>query len=197
MQIIPLLTSLFLLGSVEAATDSYGTESPAPTPMATEVSPGLFGELRTSTAMLDDFEIGGRFGFEPLHGRVPLNLFFDFDARPYRRAVRVRESSTLEYQFQENRFTSSLGVATRIPVRKGSDAYWTLATGLGWSLGTYSGAYRDAEVTFPAWVETGIRFRTGSHSYLGLAYQYFPLPDVLSHRVLLQWGMRKPWGDDR
>ena len=158
--------------------------------------PGAFGELRFALAFADDFEMGGRFGAQIAHPGLPLDLFFDFEGRPLPKAVRVPVSDTLEYQFQEHRFTPSLGLSSRIPLGSAS-AFWTVGGGVGVSFGYYRGSNRSAEVTFPVWMETGYRFKLSGGSYWGLGYQYFPLPFASSHRVTFVYGIRGPDKEDR
>lgn len=152
--------------------------------------PGAFSEGRFTVALVDDFEMGLRIGAQIAHPGVPVDLFFDFEGRPFRKAVRVRESETLEYQFQEHRFTPSLGFASRVSLTPDSAVAWTFGGGAGISFGFYRGSNRTAEVAFPVWAETGFRFRLSPGSYLALGYQYFPLPSASSHRVAIVWGWR-------
>jgi hypothetical protein len=154
--------------------------------------PGLFSEVRLAAALFDDFQIGGRLGAEVADAGIPLDLFLDFEGRPFGKAVRRRESETLQYQFREHRFTPGIGVASRLPLGKSDSAFWTFGGGVGWSFGTYRGSNRGAEVTFPVWLETGVRFKISEGIYLGLGYQYFPLPSASSHRLALVMGLRGP-----
>jgi hypothetical protein len=149
----------------------------------------LLAEARMAAALIDDFQFGARLDVHTQAWKYPLGFLVDFEGRPYGKAVRVRESETLEYQFREHRFTVSPGVSLSLPVDRG-EGWWTFATGVGLSFGTYRGAARAAETTFPVWFEAGYRAKIGEYQYLGLAYQYFPLPDVSPHRISVQWGLR-------
>ena len=167
------------------------------TPAVSEPPPGAFGELRFAAALFDDFQLGGRLGAEIADPGLPLDLFFDLEARPISKAVRVRASEILEYQFQEHRFTPSLGIMSRFPLGSQKADFWTFGGGAGISFGYYRGSNRSAEVTFPVWVETGFRFELSRGSYVGMAYQYFPLPSASPHRLTLVYGLRGPGKGER
>jgi len=162
-----------------AAPESDGDDSPR--------EPLLLAEGRMTAALFDDFQFGGRVGVET-GARLPLGFFIDFEGRPFGKAVRVRESETLEYQFREHRFTLGPGASLNVPARGGT--WWTFAGGVGLSFGTYRGSARAAETTVPVWFETGWRAKIGGSQHLGIAYQYFPLPGASPHRIAVQWGAR-------
>jgi hypothetical protein len=151
--------------------------------------PSMLAEARMAAALFDDFQFGGRLDVHLEARRSSLGFLLDVEGRPFGNAVRVRESETLEYQFREHRFTLSPGLSWSLPMNRG-EGWWTFATGVGLSFGTYRGSSRPAETTFPVWFETGYRAMIGGSQYLGIAYQYFPLPDVSPHRISVQWGLR-------
>jgi hypothetical protein len=175
--------------SVGAFTPSGPGAAPsvAETPGAS--SPGrVFFDLRAATPF-NDFQMGGRVGFFAGR-RTLLDFFLDFEMRPYRRAVRVRESETLEYQLREERFTFGPGMLARLPLG-GSGAALVAGGGAGLSPAWYRGSNRSAPSTGVGWLETGIRFWSApSGSDWGFSYQYFPLPDVSPHRISFQYGYR-------
>jgi hypothetical protein len=182
----------FKVSGLDAASTTDSEPDSQADPAVSEPPPGMFGELRFAFALFDDFEMGGRLGAQIAHPGLPLDFFFDFEGRPFSKAVRVRESETLEYQFQEHRLTPSVGLSSRLPLGSDESAFWTFGGGVGLSFGYYRGSNRSAEVTFPAWIETGFRFKLSTGSYLGLGYQYFPLPFASSHRLAIVYGMRGP-----
>lgn len=168
-----------------AASPAFADSGDAPEPgSATSL---LHAEARMSAALFDDFQFGGRVGGRAIGARLPFGFLLDVEGRPWGKAVRVRESEALEYQFREHRFTISPGGFLDVPTPSGG--WWTFAAGVGLSFGTYRGSARSAEVAVPVWFETGYRARIGDHQYLGVAYQYFPLPDVSPHRITVQWGV--------
>jgi hypothetical protein len=147
-------------------------------------------EGRLSPALFDDFQFGVRLGAGIVPGGMPVELIFDFEARPYAKAVRVRESPTLEYQFRENRYHLGPGLSWSVPLVK-ELSWWTFAGGTGISFGAYRGSSREPETRFPLWFETGYRLMIGRGAeYLGLSYQYFPLPSASPHRLSVQYGVR-------
>jgi hypothetical protein len=166
----------------------YGTDARS---VVSRPPPAFFGEGRMTFAIADDFQLGGRLGAEIADPGIPLDLFFDLEGRPFGKAVRKRESPTLQYQFREHRFTPGLGIAGRLPLGDPeTGAFWTFGGGAGFSFGYYRGSNRSAEVTFPVWMETGFRLKMTNDCYLGIGYQYFPLPSASSHRVALVIGIR-------
>ncbi len=152
----------------------------------------MFGEGRLAFALVDDFQLGVRIGAGVANPGLPLDLFLDIEGRPISKAVRRSESPLLEYQYQEHRFTPSLGLSSSLPLGVEKLNFWTFGGGAGFSFGYYRGSNRSAEVTFPVWVETGFRFLVSKDSYLALGYQYFPLPFASSHRLALVYGWRGP-----
>jgi hypothetical protein len=151
-------------------------------------APGaVFFDLRAATPF-DDFQVGGRVGFS-VGKRISADFFLDLETRPYRRAVRIQESETLEYQYREERITFGPGVLARIPLG-GPTAAFVAGGGAGLSPAWYRGSNREAPSTGLAWLETGFRFLTPSGKDWGLSYQFFPLPGVLPHRVSFNFGYR-------
>src|SRR5690606_4866009 len=113
-------------------------------------------------------------------------FFLDVEWRPYRRAVRVRESEMLEYQYREGRFTFGPGMTAAFPVL-GDSVYLIAGGGAGLSLAWYRGSSRSAPTAFVPWLETGVRFPVkGWH--MALTYQIFPLPGASWHRSGLAFG---------
>jgi hypothetical protein len=150
-------------------------------------NPGtVFFDLRAATSF-DDFQTGGRVGFS-VGKRLAADFFLDMEMRPYRRAVRIRESETLEYQYREERFTFGPGVLARVPL--GSSVALVAGGGAGLSPAWYRGSNREAPSAGLGWLETGMRFLSESGVDWGFSYQYFPLPGVSPHRVSLQIGRR-------
>jgi hypothetical protein len=154
----------------------------------TSGAPGsVLFDLRAATPF-DDFQVGGRVGFS-VGKRISADFFLDLETRPYRRAVRIQESETLEYQYREERITFGPGVLARIPLG-GPTAAFVAGGGAGLSPAWYRGSNREAPSTGLAWLETGFRFLTPSGKDWGLSYQFFPLPGVLPHRVSFNFGYR-------
>jgi hypothetical protein len=150
-------------------------------------NPGtLFFDLRAATPF-DDFQMGGRVGFS-VGSRIAADFFLDMETRPYRRAVRIQESETLEYQYREERFTFGPGVLARVPLNPG--VALVAGGGAGLSPAWYRGSNREAPSAGLGWLETGIRFITPSGVDWGFSYQFFPLPGVSPHRISFQMGRR-------
>jgi hypothetical protein len=166
----------------DPGTGSADAENTTPT------KPGkVFFDLRAATPF-DDFQTGGRVGFFA-GKRVLLDFFLDFEIRPYRRAVRIRESETLEYQYREERFTFGPGMLARIPLA-GPGVAVVAGGGAGLSPAWYRGSNREAPSAGLGWLETGFRFLSPSGTDWGLSYQFFPLPGVSPHRVGFSIGYR-------
>jgi len=180
MNFMPRLIPLLCLGAMTA----WG--APA------ESTGVVFFDLRAA-ATADDFQTGGRVGVGT-SSRVGWDFFFDLEMRPYRRAVRVRESETLEYQFREERLTLGPGVLARIPLVYGPSekpsVVYTVGGGVGLSPAWYRGSNREAPSSGLGWLESGFRFSSASGFDWGVAYQYFPLPGVSNHRVAFGLGFR-------
>lgn len=186
-------TAAGALGSLSVPlTDPYPLYDPAKTD---RMQPGKAGgpyllmEGRAALALLNDFQIGGRVGGEGSWRKLPLAFFFDLEGRPYRRAIRVRESETLEYQYREERLTFGPGASVGYPV--GNDSTVLLAgAGAGISPAWYRGSERAATSVLTGWAEGGLRFLLPNGWHFALMYQYFPLPGVSSHRLSLVIGER-------
>lgn len=146
-----------------------------------------FFDLRAAFPV-DDFQMGGRLGVGTAT-RLAWDFFLDFEMRPYRRAVRVRESDVLEYQFREQRFTIGPGALARLPLGD-QGAFYTVGGGVGLSPAWYRGSNREAPSRALGWLETGFRFVTPGGADWGFAYQFFPLPGVSSHRAAIHVGFR-------
>ncbi len=177
-----LVSVLFAFNGMGLArADAFPEHDAGPPPGVT------FFDLRAAAA-LDDFHMGGRVGLGTL-SRIAWDFFLDFEMRPYRRAVRIRESESLEYQFREERFTIGPGALVRFPLGSAGASY-TLGVGLGLSPAWYRGSSRAASSSVLGWLETGFRFVSPSGVDWGAAYQFVPLSGVSSHRVALSVGYR-------
>jgi hypothetical protein len=167
--------------------------SPAATDSRPADSIPVFFDMRMAFPV-DDFQLGARVGFSvPWHRRIATDFLFDFEMRPYRRAVRLRESETLEYQLREERITFGPGILTRFPLGEdasGLSSAFVLGGGAGLSPAWYRGSNRAAPSSALLWLETGFRFLTPSGADWGLSYQFFPLPGVSSHRLAFSIGFR-------
>jgi hypothetical protein len=190
--IFPILVRIFalsLLCVATAAQASYLSEEFADSSSRAAPPPEaiVFFDMRLA-AGIDDLQLGGRVGVGTLD-RIGLDFFLDFELRPYRKAVRVRESDVLHYQFREDRFTIGPGVLVRFPL--GSPQTVLVGGGGGaLSFGDYRGTRREAPFKALPWFETGIRFNAFSGTQWGLSYQVFPLPGVSPHRVAFHLGYR-------
>jgi hypothetical protein len=178
----------------DSLTEPYSLHEPEVGPAAagsldTTNSGRVFFDLRAATPF-DDFQIGGRAGFFAWT-RIVTDFFLDFEMRPYRRAVRIRESETLEYQFREQRFTIGPGFLARVPLGR-SPAVLVAGGGAGLSPAWYRGSNREAPSTALGWLETGFRFWSPpSAAEGGFSYQVFPLPGVSPHRIADHFGHRR------
>jgi hypothetical protein len=171
-----------------AVSLAHATDQPLDTATGDSAQPGIaFFDMRAAAAV-NDVQWGGRVGIGTVT-RIGLDFLIDFEMRPYRRAVRVRESDALYYQFREDRLTIGPGMLVRVPL---GESGTVLAMGGGGSLsfGEYRGTKREAPFKALPWLETGIRFNRSSGVDWGFSYQYFPIPGVSAHRAAVHFGFR-------
>src|SRR5690606_25493962 len=131
-----LLVPIVLLAFAVARGEDQQESAYGASPERDATGSNLLAEMRMAAALFDDFNIGGRLGIENAARRVPLAFFLDVEWRPYRRAVRVRESEMLEYQYREGRFTFGPGMTAAFPVL-GDSVYLIAGGGAGLSLAWY------------------------------------------------------------
>lgn len=135
-----------------------------------------------------DIQFGGRFGYDMrLETRAPVAVFFDADVRVHPKPVRVPASETFSYQFHEGRWAYGPGVLARMPFGKFSPL---AAGGVYYTDGVYWGSNRPPADGFVGWAEGGFQWAWNEWASWGLSWQYLPLPETSSGRLMLRFGFR-------
>lgn len=96
---------------------------------------GAFAFSIRQFANQDDYTLG--FSLSTPTRVKKLSWFFTFDARPYRRKVRVQQSNNLFFQYAEDRYLIGIGGAFQKQLVESFGAYLQLSTHYTW--GRYSG----------------------------------------------------------
>lgn len=117
----------------------------------------------------DDYTLG--FSFSTPTRSKKLSWFVSFDARPYRRKVRVKQSNNLFFQYAEDRYLVGIGGAYQRDLVNGFGVYLQLSTHYTW--GRYSGTKTQPPngVLFIPDIGLFLRARDAFTFKLGYAFQ--------------------------